>query len=132
MLKSFFICYNKARGDNMKPKCLQKGDKVAIVSLSRGLLGEPFIPHELELGVKRIKELGLVPVIMPNALKGMEYLEKHPEDRAHDLKEAFKDDSIKGIITAIGGDDTFKTVPYLMEDEEFTLQIQFQFLIYHG
>lgn len=103
----------------MKPKCLQKGDKVAIVSLSRGLLGEPFIAHELELGVKRIKELGLVPVIMPNALKGMEYLEKHPEDRAHDLKEAFKDDSIKGIITAIGGDDTFKTVPYLMEDEEF-------------
>ena len=71
----------------MKPKCLQKGDKVAIVSLSRGLLGEPFIAHELELGVKRIKELGLVPVIMPNALKGMEYLEKHPEDRASDLKE---------------------------------------------
>lgn len=103
----------------MKPKCLQKGDKVAIVSLSRGLLGEPFIAHELELGLKRIKELGLVPVIMPNALKGMEYIENHPEDRANDLKEAFKDDSIKGIITAIGGDDTFKTVPYLMEDEEF-------------
>lgn len=103
----------------MKPQCLQKGDKVAIVSLSRGLLGEPFIAHELELGVKRIEELGLVPVIMPNALKGMEYLEKHPEDRASDLKEAFKDDSIKGIITAIGGDDTFKIVPYLMEDKEF-------------
>lgn len=103
----------------MKPKCLQKGDKVAIVSLSRGLLGEPFIAHELELGLKRIKELGLVPVIMPNALKGMEYIENHPEDRANDLKEAFKDDSIKGIITAIGGDDTFKTVPYLMEDKEF-------------
>ena len=103
----------------MKPQCLQKGDKIAIVSLSRGLLGEPFIAHELELGLKRLEELGLVPVIMPNALKGMEYIENHPEDRASDLKEAFKDDSIKGIITAIGGDDTFKTVPYLMEDEEF-------------
>ena len=103
----------------MKPKCLKKGDKVAVVSLSRGLLGEPFIAHELELGVKRIEELGLVPVMMPNALKGMDYLADHPEARASDLKEAFKDDSIKGIITAIGGDDTFKLVPYLMEDEEF-------------
>lgn len=114
-----FLCYNKRRDDSMKPQCLQKGDKVAIVSLSRGLLGEPFIAHELELGLKRLEELGLVPVIMPNALKGMKYLANHPEDRASDLKEAFKDDSIKGIITAIGGDDTFKLVPYLMEDEEF-------------
>ena len=103
----------------MKPKCLQKGDKVAIVSLSSGLLGESFITHELELGIKRLEELGLVPVIMPNALKGMEYLANHPEARASDLKEAFKDDSIKGIISAIGGDDTFKLVPYLMEDQEF-------------
>lgn len=23
------------------------------------------------------------------------------------------------IITAIGGDDTYKTIPYLMEDKEF-------------
>ena len=47
----------------MKPQCLQKGDKIAIVSLSRGLLGEPFIAHELELGVKRLKELELIEVV---------------------------------------------------------------------
>lgn len=29
------------------------------------------------------------------------------------------DDNIKAIITAIGGDDTYKTIPYLMEDKEF-------------
>ena len=100
-------------------KSLQKGDKVAIVSLSRGLLGEPFIKHELDLGIKRLEEYGLVPVIMPNALKGMEYLDKHPEARAEDLKQAFMDDSIKAIITAIGGDDTYRLIPYLMEDKEF-------------
>ena len=88
----------------IKPHRLQKGDKVAIVSLSRGLLGEPFIKHELDLGIKRLEEYGLVPVIMPNALKDMEYIEKHPEARASDLKRAFMDDSIKAIITAIGGD----------------------------
>lgn len=98
---------------------LKKGDKVAIVSLSRGLLGMPFCKHELDLGIKRLKEMGLVPVIMDNALKDMDYLEEHPEARAHDLKQAFMDPEIKGIINAIGGFDTYKTIPYLMEDQEF-------------
>ena len=103
----------------VKPQRLKKGDKVAIVSLSRGILGMPFCKHELDLGLKRLKEFGLEPVLMPNALKDMDYIKDHPEVRASDLKEAFLDDSIKAIITAIGGDDTYKTIPYLMEDEEF-------------
>ncbi len=103
----------------MKPECLKKGDKIAIVTLSKGLLGMPFIKHELELGIERLKEFGLIPVIMTNSLKDMDYLKEHPEEKAQDLKQAFMDDSIKGIITAIGGDDTYKTIPYLMEDEEF-------------
>ncbi|MCX7951044.1 MAG: LD-carboxypeptidase [Clostridiales bacterium] len=103
----------------LKPKALKKGDKVAIVSLSSGLLGEDFMKHQLELGIKRIKEFGLEPVIMPNALKGIEYIKNHPEARAKDLKDAFCDESIKGIICAIGGDDTYKTLPYLLEDKEF-------------
>ena len=103
----------------MKPKRFNKGDKIAIVSLSRGLLGMPFCKHELDLGIKRLKDFGLEPVIMPNALKDMDYLEKHPEERAADLKTAFMNPEIKGIICAIGGDDTYKTIPYLMDDKEF-------------
>lgn len=102
-----------------KPKPLLKGDKVAVVSLSSGMLGEDFAKHELELGLKRIKEFELVPVVMPNALKGIEYLKNHPEARAQDLKDAFYDESIKGIICAIGGDDTYRTLPYLLEDNDF-------------
>ena len=102
-----------------KPFCLKKGDKVAIVSLSRGLLGEDFIKHELELGIKRLENFGLVPIIMPNATKGIKYLEENPRARASDLKEAFQNPEIKGIICAIGGDDTYKIIPYLMEDQEF-------------
>lgn len=98
---------------------LKKGDKIAIVSLSRGLLGMPFIKHELDIATKRIEDYGLIPVFMDNSLKDMDTLEKHPELRASDLKQAFLDKEIKGIITAIGGDDTYKTIPYLMEDEEF-------------
>ena len=103
----------------IKPKKLNKEDKVAIVSLSRGLLGMPFCKHELDIAIKRLEEFELVPVIMPNALKDMEYIQNHPEARASDLKQAFMDKDIKAIICAIGGDDTYKTIPYLMEDNEF-------------
>lgn len=103
----------------IKPEPLKRGDKIAIVSLSKGLLGMPFCKHELEIGIKRLKEFGLEPVIMPNALKDLKHLDEHPEERASDLKQAFMDSSIKAIITAIGGNDTYKLIPYLMEDEEF-------------
>ena len=99
---------------------LKKGDKVAIVSLSSGILGEKFAEHELKLGIKRLKEFGLIPVVMNNSLKGIDYLKAHPEARAEDLKQAFMDKNVKMIITAIGGDDTYKTVPYLLDDKEFT------------
>ena len=68
---------------------LRKGDKVAIVSLSSGMLGEEFCNHNIEIGVKRLTEYGLEPVFMPNALKGIEYLKAHPEARAKDLKDDF-------------------------------------------
>ena len=103
----------------IKPKKLKKGDKIAIVSLSQGLLGMPFCKHEVDIALKRLEEFGLVPVIMPNAMKDMDYIKEHPEARASDLKEAFMDKDIKAIISAIGGNDTYKLIPYLMEDEEF-------------
>lgn len=108
----------------LKPQKLNKGDKIAIVTLSRGLLGMPFCKHELDIAIKRLKEYGLEPVIMNNSLKDMAYLEEHPEERAADLKQAFMDDSIKGIITAIGGIDTYKTFEFLMEDKEFINAVQ--------
>ena len=40
-------------------KKLRKGDKVAIVSLSSGMLGEAFCSHNIEIGVKRLREYGL-------------------------------------------------------------------------
>ncbi len=103
----------------IKPQKLNKGDKVAVITLSKGILGMPFAKHELDLGIKRLKEMGLEPVIMPNSLNDMDHTFNHPEERASDLQQAFLDDSIKAIICAIGGDDTYKTIPYLMEDKEF-------------
>lgn len=106
------------------PRQLRKGDRVAIVSLSSGMLGEDFCSHNLEIGVRRLKEYGLEPVFMENTLKGVAYLKEHPEARAADLKQAFTDSSIAGIICAIGGDDTYRLLPYLMEDAAFIQAVE--------
>ena len=64
---------------------------VAIVSLSSGIIGEPFINFEVEIGLRRLKELGLNVKFMPHARKGLDYVREHPEKRAEDLLEAFRD-----------------------------------------
>ena len=108
----------------IKPQALKKGDHVAIVSLSAGVLGEKFAKHELNQGKKRIEELGLIPEFMPNSLKGIEFIKNHPEKRADDLKQAFADNRIKGIFCAIGGEDTYRLAPYLLDDPEFVKNVQ--------
>lgn len=98
----------------IKPARLRKGDTVAIVSLSAGTLGEPWAIHKLYIAKERLeRDYGLNVVVMPNALKGREYLYEHPEARAADLMAAFQDKKIKAIFNAIGGDDTVRLLPYI-------------------
>lgn len=98
----------------IKPQHLKKGDTVAIVSLSSGILGEPWAIHKLAIARERLeKDYGLNVVVMPNALKGEQYLYEHPEARAADLMAAFRDRNIKAVFSAIGGDDTIRLLPYI-------------------
>lgn len=97
-----------------KPKRLRRGDKVATISPSWGGAGESELRWRYEQGAKRLEEVfGLHVVSMPNSLKGEEYLYEHPEARAADLMEAFRDNSIKGIIANTGGDDSIRLLPYI-------------------
>ena len=80
---------------------------IGIVSLSSGVIGEDFVKHEVDLGLQRLKDLGLNPVFLPHSLKGLDFIKDHPEARAEDLMQAFSDDSIDMILCAIGGDDTY-------------------------
>lgn len=91
---------------------------IAVVSLSSGILGESFVRFEVEIGLRRLKEYGLNVKFMPHALKGMEYVKAHPEKRAEDLLEAFRDPETDMILCAIGGDDTYRLLPYLFEHHE--------------
>ena len=38
---------------------MKKIKTVTVVSLSRGILGESFVRHELDIGVKRLTDMGL-------------------------------------------------------------------------
>ncbi|MBO6054164.1 MAG: LD-carboxypeptidase, partial [Oscillospiraceae bacterium] len=96
----------------IKPERIRPGDRVAVVSPSSGILGEPQFLHKFELAKTRLeRDYGLELVSMPNTLKGQEYLYAHPEARAQDLMDAFLDPSIHAVFSAIGGEDAVRLLP---------------------
>ena len=98
----------------IKPQRLRPGDKVAVVSLSSGILGEPEYIHKYDMAKERLeRDFGLQVCCMENTLKGTDYLYRHPEARAKDLMDAFRDPSIRAVFSAIGGDDTIRLLPYV-------------------
>ena len=38
---------------------------IGIISLSSGIIGEDFVKHEVDLGVQRLKDLGINPIFLP-------------------------------------------------------------------
>lgn len=98
----------------IKPQMLEKGDAVAIVSLSSGIAGDKAYIWRTMQGIKNLEQLfGLRVKLMPNALKGSQYLKQHPEARAADLNEALLDQEVKAIINCIGGNDAHTIIPYI-------------------
>jgi len=95
-----------------KPPRLRPGDTVAVVSLSSGLAAE--LPHRYATGKAQLAEtFGVQVVDAPHALRSSRWLHAHPEARADDLHWALTDDSVAGVVSAIGGDDSVRTLPHL-------------------
>ncbi len=96
----------------LKPKLLEKGDRVAAITLSWG--GPGTFPHRYEAGKKQLQEnFNLEVVETRHALKDANWIYKNPKARADDLMEAFADPSIKAIISTIGGDESVRILPYI-------------------
>ena len=97
-----------------KPKKLQAGDHIVTVSLSSGMAGEPEFLARYQRGINRVEKLfGLNVSELPHTLKGEVYVYQHPEERARDLTHAFRDESVKGIFSCIGGEDSIRMIPYV-------------------
>lgn len=87
---------------------IQPGDKVAIVSPSRGL--PEIFPGPFELGLRRLRDdFGLIPVEYPTTRK----LQSTPRERAADLHAAWSDPSIRAVFASIGGDDQVTVLKHL-------------------
>ena len=85
----------------IKPKKLQKGDSVMIVSPSSAIPDE--LKRQFNNGVKFLKGLGLKVKIGKNVFKKHYYSAGTVEERLSDIHEAFADKKIKAVIMSIGG-----------------------------
>lgn len=98
----------------IKPSRLQAGDTVATISISGGRAGDADMLERYTIGKQRLQdEFGLNVVEMPHSLKGSEFLYKNPQKRVADLHQALLDPSIKAIIANMGGDDSYRLLPYV-------------------
>ena len=98
----------------IRPRRLEKDDKVAIVSPSSTIAS--VYPKILKLGIRNIRRFfDLDPVIFPHATVSVEQGYLHPELRAQDLNSAFKNSKIKGIFSTIGGDESIRILNHLDE-----------------
>jgi muramoyltetrapeptide carboxypeptidase LdcA involved in peptidoglycan recycling len=84
--------------------------KVAVLSPSSR--SAAMFPRVFDLGLERMRELGLEPVEFPTTRAPV----ASPEARARDVVAAFADDSIEAVVAAIGGDDQLKVLPFLDAD----------------
>lgn len=94
-----------------KPKALQFGDTVAVVTPSWG--GPAAFPRIYEAGIVALKSLGLRVKECAHTRSDDAFLYTHPELRAKDINDAFADEEVKAIIASIGGDDSVRILPYL-------------------
>lgn len=97
----------------IKPKRLKVGDTLATISLSSGMGGDSEILYRYQQGKKQLMDMGFNVVEVPHALLGSDFIYSHPEIRAQDLHSALIDPKIKGIISIIGGVESYRIFKYL-------------------
>jgi len=97
---------------NLKKYKLKRTDKVAVVAPSSGKALD--FSNVYNEGIKNIEEIfGLTTIEYPTVKMSNDQLYNNPKLRAKDINDAFANPSIKGIITAIGGDDSVRILPFL-------------------
>lgn len=98
----------------IKPNALQRGDIVALISISGGRAGDTDMLPRYHTGKARLENLfGINVIECPNSLKGSDYLYQHPEARAEDFMWSLQNTQVKGIIANMGGDDSYRIIPYV-------------------
>jgi muramoyltetrapeptide carboxypeptidase len=93
----------------MKPRALQPGDRIAIVSPA-----SPFSRDEFDRGIEEIRRLEFVPVYEDDVFARMGgYLSGAPEVRANAFMRHWMDDSVAALIAVRGGYGSVQLLPLL-------------------
>lgn len=95
------------------PERLKKGDKVMVIAPSRGI---KIIGQDCrDIARQRLESLGLEVLYAPNTSdENWDYMGSTSiEKRVADIHAAFKDKSIKAVLTMIGGANSNQLLPYL-------------------
>ena len=96
----------------IKPQMLRHGSRVAAVSLSWG--GPGVFRYRYEVGKRQFEEeFGVTVIETKHALRDPDWLSKNPKARADDLMAAFADDTVDGIFSTIGGEDSIRILTIL-------------------
>ena len=85
--------------NKIKPKMLQKGDTIAIISPS----GYVSYQEKFEVAKQYFEDKGYKVKIFPNAKNKNNYLAGSDDERLQDLQDAFSDNNVKMILTSRGG-----------------------------
>ncbi len=98
------------------PDRLKKGDKVMVIAPARGV---KIIGQDVrDIARRRLESLGLEVIFAPNAVDAnWDYMGSSSiEKRVADIHTAFADNSVKGIMTIIGGANSNQLLKYLDYD----------------
>ena len=94
----------------IKPKKLQKGDKVGIISPSEPVC----FKNKLKNGIKELEKLGLKVILGKNIFKRHgEYMAGTVKERVDDFHAMIKNRQIKAIFTSLGGFCVNQLLPYI-------------------
>jgi len=92
----------------VKPRALQPGDRIAVVSPA-----SPFSREEFDRGVDELRRLGFVPVYDEDVFAKASYTSGSAETRAAALLRHWNDDSVAALIAVRGGYGSVHLLPLL-------------------
>ena len=93
------------------PRKLRKGDEVRVIAPARSL--SIIEKNQRNIAIKNLEKLGLKVTFSKHGEEKDEFLSSSIQSRVEDLRAAFEDKSVKGMLTVIGGFNSNQLLRYL-------------------
>jgi muramoyltetrapeptide carboxypeptidase len=92
----------------LKPIALAPGDRIAVVAPA-----SPFRRDDFERGILELRTLGFEPVFDDRVFERRGYVAGEAAVRARAIADAWRDDTVAGVMVARGGYGSVQVLPYL-------------------